>query len=480
MESVLAKKPYNQIILLTTIVGFAVALGYISCTNVNSLIFSLFLVLAVVLTRNIPEITLLALIFINEGLFDIVNTEKVGFVNLLYPANLVLGAVVLTIAVFFTDVWRDLDSSERKHIFLAEIALLLTLAVVEVINTYLLYGQSIFDGAMSNRTSVTYLLYFPLVYLMQDEKRMERIIKMIIVLGFIVACLNILQYVLWDKVSILQIDRLTIRNNDVRFLAGTRFLEFSVFVAMYKFLKNPGSRAYILMLVTQIIAIIVVGKTRVVIFALIVSFTYIIFKQKNRNYKTFYLTACLATVLFFVAYEGDNLITSLIKLTVDEVSSNTGNFGIRVKEALFYLEHIKEHVLLGVGNINYKYEYLINALYAEDKKYYTSDVGIIGFTLNYGFIGLVVLVLLMRKLFIGIQLIKKFDQSVYAIEGYLISSLVMIPTICIYNQSRPILYITILMALINKWYAKYEDSLSKEKTKENGNSSFNSYLQRYS
>lgn len=414
--------------------------------------------------RKYPVFFIVILIFINEKYMSFPNVESASFPHLLYPPIVFLGLTLLIFGLYFISKLSNSDElapTRQPLYFRYEVILFIILAFVEVINTHLLFNHDIALGVFENKSFFSFLLYFPVVDILRNEKNRNQFMNIIVGLAIVVALLNIIQFVLWNQVTIFALCKevmSSVRQGSARFLAGENLLYFSIFIIIQKILNSPQEKLHhslglYLGLLVILAAIIVVGKTRMIIFGLIIAILFVYLVQKNWRHKKYFIFG-LMIIAIGLSFSENNLITALFSSASDEIKNNSGNYNYRLLEVEFYLNQLSGRWMLGVGRISYHYKYLIDNVYGEKFPFWFSDVGVLGYVFIYGLIGLFILGLLFFKCFRILNHIKKDDNSFYAIMGYFVFALAIFPTIPLYVQNEPMLYLVILLALINHAYSK--------------------------
>lgn len=303
----------------------------------------------------------------------------------------------IVILFLFIMLFGNLDfgrtSGRQKYQYGYIVLFILIMGIYSSIQSYVLHGQPLIQGLLPQRFMISgFLFYFLLMkYINEKENAYENLKKIFLCLGYLELFLYITQYLLFKKIQFLQMNY-TIRLNDIRMNLDAMAVPYIIFHAANNIYKNRKiSWKDILSISAGLFYSFVIAKTRIVLAAYILAFIggYLVWKKggKKKIYVFFALFA------MFVYLSQTELFAFLIMgLKNMDLSAQT-----RVIGREYYIDRILEHPLFGCGYINLNNAYA--ATYAGVKSgIYWVDLGIYGLTFFFGFIGLIWVIILFKKM----------------------------------------------------------------------------------
>ena len=193
-------------------------------------------------------------------------------------------------------------------------------------------------------------------------------------------------------------------------------------------------------LVIYFVELLLVCKTRMVIFGVVISMIFAVLS--NLRYKSGWkkmavLGGC-GIIMICVLYTHLN---DMINLTQEEVSSNSGNYVARTDEIAFYTAQVKNHIV-GRGFISPK---SANGEAYDTKYGYFSltDIGVVGLYVTNGVIGIIWFVLIIW--IIGKQ-IRRNKKYLFGLEYFVYSIVVCMTLLTFYYNSEYLIITLILLA----------------------------------
>lgn len=258
------------------------------------------------------------------------------------------------------------------------------------------YGQPFMFGFRPQRFFIlTSLLYFPLKRMIEcDSQNITRIKNLLISLGTIELILYIFQYLLINKVVFLSM-RVSSRFGEVRLPFESLLLLLYPFIVLNELLNKRNVKRNSILLALSFIYIVVVLKTRMVMFGMVGVITFLILIYRSGASKKIYIIF----LLLIVGIIGVN--TSIGQSYIQSISSENRSIDpntlIRKEAQEFYITETAKSPITGRGYVNILYnDAVIISKY--NKGYYFNDNGIIGFYYLYGLIGIGWLLIMFFKL----------------------------------------------------------------------------------
>ena len=302
-------------------------------------------------------------------------------------------SIALFVVVFLKYIKFPKSKYEQKFIIFFPI-------ILAIVSSYMgkkVYGQPFMFGFRPQRFFIlTSLLYFPLKRMIEcDSQNITRIKNLLISLGTIELILYIFQYLLINKVVFLSM-RVSSRFGEVRLPFESLLLLLYPFIVLNELLNKRNVKRNSILLALSFIYIVVVLKTRMVMFGMVGVITFLILIYRSGASKKIYIIF----LLLIVGIIGVN--TSIGQSYIQSISSENRSIDpntlIRKEAQEFYITETAKSPITGRGYVNILYnDAVIISKY--NKGYYFNDNGIIGFYYLYGLIGIGWLLIMFFKLY---------------------------------------------------------------------------------
>ncbi|MEB2289971.1 O-antigen ligase family protein [Priestia megaterium] len=378
---------------------------------------------------------ILLIIFLNERMFYTLQSDSSVHVKLLLL--LTFSLFIVYIKFFFT----------KQYLFRGIVIFYLVINLFSLLTTNLKFGQPIDLAIMRYKYIMVMLIYFPITAII-FKVGTEFVKSLIIKVTTFLSVIYIIQWLTYPSLMFLKVAYAE-RFGFVRFYDGSFFITVGLFCTISYLYNKPKSLEkikYYTAFFLQIVYLIFVAQTRSSILTILVIITILLISKvslKNIS-NTFKVGALLVVGSLILFPYVQNVFFSL----KEDISRNEGTAYIRVQATDYMKEKIKENPLFGVGLYNAKYvegDSIDGSIY----KYYPEDVGITGFTFQYGLAGLILYIAMMIKLIYFTYKIFKGNRkkSIFYIILCLYFCFQMPFTIPL-NVDNNLIYIAIIMGLI--------------------------------
>lgn len=360
-----------------------------------------------------------------------------------YFQDFLYGIILITGGLYFFRKRDENEISFNKYViafmFIIGIALVYTL----------LHGQPLRYGLGAVRYYFFILFYF---VFMSRKINVERLFKLIIIVGVILFLLNNIQYIFFGKITIFHVTREGERAGVLRFLAGDYFSTFAFLIAFGEYLKTRkkiylGIAVYIFAITT------LQGQTRMVIFGLVVTIFIMMYLAKFIDFAKLLLfgVSSLVLVVWLLPAIQSSIIGKLFELTKYEYSGRTGNIGVRFDTYEYYLREFVKSPLIGRGVWNDGFREN-NPEDLKDKGIHLSDIGIMSVIFHFGMIGVLWLIFLFAKIYKNIFPGKNrtYNNIQYGLIGYFIYNIITMVTLNGITTRRCIIYLALVMAIVSQ------------------------------
>lgn len=412
-------------------------------------------ILSIIAIYKYKFLIITILIIINERIFYLIEDNII-------PQEAINVALVISIVIICVFVMK-FRKNKQKFYFNICIILFSIIPFISSITANVLNNQDLVMGISASKRYFIYLIYVYLITVIKDKYDIYKIEKIMMYLGTILSVFFLIQSLI--SLDIFKIVAMDSRTGGMRFFQGYSFIMFCYLISLCKvFDKNTTKKETSICLLfcfTQVISIIVVSQTRNFIISILVATFFVVLFQKK--YKKILL------VCIFVFFTGIFILSGielnigfieLIKSTIYDMKNGVGTIGFRLEEIQYYMHYFITYPIFGMGDYNNKFYYYndITGLYL---RFYTVDVGIIGYMFNFGIIGVLIFAILIVKLFKIIINLRDNRNMAYnlsvAFLGFIAGGL----TSTFYIQdSNSILYVSIVLVIIEFYY--------KDSLKENG------------
>jgi len=223
---------------------------------------------------------------------------------------------------------------------------MLLLAIMSSMRAYELYQQQFMVGFRAQRVwAISFLMYFPICKLLATEKiKVEQIENVIYVFAVIEVMLFTIQYFLVGKVNFLNM-AIDYRYDTPRLRFIGTFINWATFIAANYVLNNKKKVKNFLFLVIFIVFNIVIGKTRLIIVALIAPiFIAVLLWKRKLDLKI--IVVFISMVGLVVIFNTTAMQDMLAVLTGEE---EDGSYEIRLEGRELYAKQLEDSPIVGRG-----------------------------------------------------------------------------------------------------------------------------------
>ena len=369
----------------------------------------------------------------NEKINLIIN--KAGFIFCLltgvslflsekFENNVVIPLLLLAFAVsmFF--------KKNRKDFFSKIDVKFSVLLVVFVVMSFIIAA---FDGGIGSRLdnyNLRYLIFFPLAYFINDNKRIFNFLKSFLFGGTIILILAIINFIKnyneWAHPVGFEYPRVTaiLTVQDFANIMCIILLYLMSFLLFYKNednKKNKMIKIYLAIMSILVLFIVIVNRSKMVYISLLPTILYIMYKKRKR-YVLAAILMCFAgyfalpvsisnRIQYIVKYKNDpssNLRVIFWK-TGAEAFKQKPLYGWRAEERKkFNLDYYKK-----TGVSDYVYKYFLTGNKLRTQHYVASHNSYLQYLLDFGILGFVFFILIIINLLIKLFKINfyKYDRN---------------------------------------------------------------------
>lgn len=369
----------------------------------------------------------------NEKINLIIN--KVGFIFCLltgvslflsekFENNVVIPLLLLTfvVSMFF---------KKNRNDFFSKIDVKFSvLLVVFVVMSFIIAA---FDGGIGSRLdnyNLRYLIFFPLAYFINDNKRIFNFLKSFLFGGTIILILAIINFIKnyneWAHPLGFEYPRVTaiLTVQDFANIMCIILLYLMSFLLFYKNednKKNKMIKIYLAIMSILVLFIVIVNRSKMVYISLLPTILYIMYKKRKR-YVLAAILMCF-TGYFALPVSISNRIQYIVKYKNDPSSNlrvifwKTGAeafkqkplYGWRAEERKkFNLDYYKK-----TGVSDYVYKYFLTGNKLRTQHYVASHNSYLQYLLDFGILGFVFFILIIINLLIKLFKINfyKYDRN---------------------------------------------------------------------
>lgn len=369
----------------------------------------------------------------NEKINLIIN--KVGFIFCLltgvslflsekFENNVVIPLLLLTfvVSMFF--------KKNRKDFFSKIDVKFSVLLVVFVVMSFIIAA---FDGGIGSRLdnyNLRYLIFFPLAYFINDNKRIFNFLKSFLFGGTIILILAIINFIKnyneWAHPVGFEYPRVTaiLTVQDFANIMCIILLYLMSFLLFYKNednKKNKMIKIYLAIMSILVLFIVIVNRSKMVYISLLPTILYIMYKKRKR-YVLAAILMCFTgyfalpvsisdRIQYIVKYKNDpssNLRVIFWK-TGAEAFKQKPLYGWRAEERKkFNLDYYKK-----IGVSDYVYKYFLTGNKLRTQHYVASHNSYLQYLLDFGILGFVFFILIIINLLIKLFKINfyKYDRN---------------------------------------------------------------------
>lgn len=470
--------------LLSVLIGSIISLCFF--LNVFVPFFIVFILVYFWLLLKHPEISLLIVIVVILDAFSLINEDMLSIPNIFKIRD------IFYLSSFFplvTGIYRK--DKKIKYVFLNPIGrmiyIIIFLSILQIFITKLKFPGESFNSIIKvARIYLYYLIFFPLLYVLLDRKRLNRFLASGIFIISIFCFLFIIQVILgpynkiffWGRVETQLLQGFSITRI---YVAGERIPSFLLLICFMIFLfckkyKNQFKNTF-LMILSALQTILTSGRAHIfgVITGAVFSMFFLMRRKKTRAILKIFIVILLVVLIFEFSSKvfmpgKDNFlryISTRIASTYDAVIQKEDTFYVRMRDSAGRMELIKRYPIFGLGFVHDE-----SPLFAFERgeignAIRTSDSGIIVLLLDFGIIGLIWLLTLSIIFLIRAKNIFKIADDhitksiILGTVAYYSSRLFSFITLADFVLYEGIIIITICFVLIESLHYFYNDDERK-------------------
>ncbi len=325
------------------------------------------------------------------------------------PINLSNFLLLFSISWCFYILYKY-QKYKNKYQNLTIIFVFTSLILTSTYQSYVLYGQSIYMGLNAQKFLLTSLiLYFPIVKLLKMGKITLSDIKSVIyVSGIVQIIIYFVQYFIGPNHVFLNVYYNTYLNGSMRIYGSGMLVTFLFYFCINDFFNRVHRIRSLLMLALYFSYLILInqGRTALITAAATLIFGLIIWKTKSVQRIIIYVLLLIVITECFNSLYFQNVIS-----TINDPEQYS-TYTVRLDGQEFYHDVLKNHPILGGGYVNSDWLPAVQGS-GMNLGYYTDDNGMYGFLFRYGWLGIVLPVLLFSTLIIGgIKQYKNINQYI--------------------------------------------------------------------
>jgi hypothetical protein len=415
-----------------------------------------------------PEIALFIVILAANNFFSLVSDEIFRLPGIFRFKDLLF---ILSYLVLFFRVYQK-KVILKQSLFSRNLWIILFFVTLEIVLTMFLKQQSFNYSIRMGRIYLYYLLYFPLVYLIDTDIKFKRFINLL--LGGVVAysLLIVVQYILGPSHVIFKFashveEQLIAGAYITRTYAAGASLVLIVFYfyLFYILMEKKYSWFNFFILILTFFSGVYLQFGRANLFGVITGFLFSVFILLNLRLKirSFITTLILVSVIFF-SIGAIKIITEknmqnpivhsfrFLLSGVDDMRYKTGTYGFRLQDSAERIELIQRSPIIGIGFVH-PLSGIIN-IRTETTGIVTNDSGLITLLLNFGILGIFWLAVLTttfykkaKKLFFNVVGSKR--ALVIALFAYFFGRLFAFLTLADFVTQGGIVTLTIVFFILN-------------------------------
>lgn len=378
----------------------------------------------------------------------------------IYEINSNQQGILAVIVVFILLVLLVINKVHLNNLlFKRYICVFLIIYLLEFIYSTMKYGQGAGNVFVASNYCLIITMYFCLVHYFR-QNGIACFNKWIVYIALINMLLHLGQYVLFDRgVVFLFFDAENLRMGSLRLSHATCAIDFlGIIIAFSEILSNKTKNTinYIVLLL-GIVSFVYVSRGRA---SLIGAFVTCVGMLCYKNKKNALKIILIGLVVLFAGFVFLNY-TSLGNSYLDSLGEED-TLSYRFTEMNYYIEQVKDNMVLGVGFIRRMgFTSITQIITGPRYNYSRTDVGIVGFINTFGIVGLVWYVAYLIRITKYVFRIRKHNTTNLSliIIGIYIWNIVYLPTQMLFGVFS-ICIQAILLAYIDYYY---NNAIQKEK-----------------
>src|SRR3989338_4962213 len=258
-----------------------------------------------------PEIALFITILVTTNIFSLMSEDFLRLPGAFRIKDIFFISAFIPLMISFYRGKLKFDMT-----ILAKAVLVITFFVlVEILFTIFIKNQSVNYTIRMSRRYLYYLLYFPLIYLIDDEKRFKRFMFLLVGSSLIFSILMIVQYlagssiIIFKHASSVGIQRIAGEWVTRSYALGGGLAIIVFFIYIFRFFFGDGKKIInISLALLMFLGGVYLGFSRANLFGVIAggAFAALIFLNTGKKIKVIIISVTLITLLFLV-FEGIRL-----------------------------------------------------------------------------------------------------------------------------------------------------------------------------
>lgn len=363
-----------------------------------------------ILFKKYPFLIFL-LLALDCNLFYLIDTKSFFIFGLAFQDIFMLLKIIIFLFFIMKTIHLKID---RYYICLMIIPFILM--IFSSFSGFLSYGQSFFEGAIAQRYWFSSLLmFFPFIYCFRLKKiSLNDFIQVLFIFCIIYICICILQYFLTNTIQFTySMNSGATRYNEPRYYFEYGLVVFVALISMDFFVRKSKLKYLIIPILVGYFSI-VICKARMLTIAFLISLLFIVFFSKiiYKRKRIYIGIGLIFTFIFLLSDFGTDIINNILVGS----ESTTYTLGIREIGRNYYFslltKSLRDFVFgFGVPNIHNKVAQQISG---NLDKIYTVDNGIFGVMFQYGFIGILLwLLIIILNIRMSYKIYKNYNISFY-------------------------------------------------------------------
>jgi hypothetical protein len=459
-----AIKPINLFVILS-----GVMVGFIMTVNPFYGISLILFIAALYLFWSKPIYGLILLVVVISDFAGLLTPATIPHIkspigSITIPDIAFILSIIPLVRDFYLQKFQRLKSPVSMPIFF-----LLIFVAFQIVRSYFVQHEDIHYILRLARPFLYYTLFFVFLNSVFGKKDLNIILKTTIIIGFIAAVINILQFFTgWTLEGILE-------GVKVEALAGYDYYRITTFGVMLPvfgyfilltarpFLSKSGRMVSIFYLITAIVFIFISysrGLWGVFFFSYIIYFV-IEFTNIKEMIKQIIVFTIIVISLYYFAFNILAMISGRLETAIVDMKEYTGSFMKRSEIVRMNIDYaIEDNIFWGVGfkfgAARYSKGEMLEIeqhelLFTDPYSYMGIDVGLTYIIFRHGLIGAIIYILLFYKLFKSFfYLLKTLKDEYYKeiIKACLIINAFAIPFSLI---SQPFTTPAMLIVMIISW-----------------------------
>ncbi|WP_445506444.1 hypothetical protein [Niallia sp. 03190] len=392
------------------------------------------------------------ILYLSTILIFIFETQFFGLQNIefLNGYNSKGQKVIIDIIIISTIIIMSILSKKYKLMFNNFLIFFLIIVILEIFNSLLKYHYSIKTIIILFNYTILIFSYYIFATFIREKKNKETFLNIIMIFSIINSMVFIVQYLLFSKVgTIINPLQVYMRFNTVRITLSEGFINLAIIISFALLINKKRKKTFFIPLLTFFVCIfelVVVQKTRMAIVCVIVSCLIILLIRYIKNVrKLIFIIAC-SLILLFISSK-TVIFQNYLSTINDPLYQYSADARTGARE--FYLAKWEDNFFLGRGFIEGSPNSSTFALLHGINGYFNrTDVGIIGYIDNFGFVGIVWLVLIFLSILRVLYCNRALITANLEIIGLFIYFILTSSTLIVMDPQR-IIGLPIFLALID-------------------------------